>query len=165
MNEIQQAAFELCIDDLERIVDSTSNLQGSMLAACSAHDPNPELQLRVIRFLFDHGASVAEQDKNGVTPLHRAVRFRSSSAVEELLKLGADPNATDNRSKSTSLHRAVTSTGAPATAGKNEDAIAIVRLLLSSGADPNRKNKNGRSCVDYAKNPRMRAELARYVFD
>lgn len=165
MNDIQQVAFELRMDDLERIVHSTSNLQGSMLAACSAHDPKPELQLRVIRFLFDHGANVAEQDKNGVTPLHRAVRFRSPSAVKELLKLGADPNATDKRTKSTPLHRAVTSTGAPATAGKNEDAIAIVRLLLSSGADPNKKNKNGRSCVDYVKNPGMRAEFAGYVSD
>ncbi len=163
MNEIQQAAFELRMDDLKRIVDNTSDLQGSMLAACSAHDPEPELQLEVIRFLVGHGALVAEQDKNGVTPLHRAVRFRSPSAVEELLKLGADPNATDKRTKSTPLHRAVTSTGAPATAGKNEDAITIVRLLLSNGADPKKKNKNGRSCTDYVRNPRMRAEFAGYV--
>jgi uncharacterized protein len=162
MNEIQQAAFELRIDNLEKIVDSTSDLQGSMLAACSAHDPTPGLQLRVIRFLFDHGACVAEQDKNGVTALHRAVRFRSPAAVEELLKLGADPNATDKRTKSTPLHGAVTNTGAPMTAGRIEDAITFVRLLLSNGADAKKENKNGRSCTDYVRNPRMRAEFAEY---
>ena len=89
--------------------------------------------------------------------------FRSPSAVAELLKLGADPNATDQRTESTPLHRAVTDTGAPTTAGKLEDAIAIVRLLLSNGADPRKKNKNGRSITDYVRNPRMRAKFAEYV--
>ena len=165
MNEVQQAAFELRLEDLQRKisgerVDRDVDLDGAMLAACSAHDPEPESQVKAIRLLLKSGARVDERDKNGVTPLHRAVRFRSPAAVAELLRLGADPNATDRRTESTPLHRAVTQTGAPATAGKLDEAVAIVELLLSNGADPRTKNKKGRSPDDYAKNPRLRAALA-----
>ena len=48
-------------------------MDGLLLAAASAHDPDPRLQEAVIRLLLRHGANVNETDKNGVTPLHRAV--------------------------------------------------------------------------------------------
>lgn len=157
MNDIQRAAFELRIDDLEEMISKASNLTGAMLAACSAHDPDPRTQIRVIRFLIKKGASIDEKDKNGVIPLHRAVRFRSLAAVKELIKLGADTNAVDKRTGSTPLHRAVTSTGAPATAGKLKDAIEIVRTLLANGADAAKKNKKGKTPLHYVRNPLVRA--------
>ena len=103
----------------------------------------------MIQFLIASGISVNETDKNGVTPLHRAVRFRSLNAVELLIAAGADVNAADRRSQSTPLHRAVTNSGAPATAGKSDVAVSIVQSLLAHGADPNSKNKSGKAPTEY----------------
>jgi uncharacterized protein len=47
------------------------------------------------------------------------------------------------------LHRAVTSTGAPGTAGKAAEARQIIALLLQYGADPSIKNKMGKTPADY----------------
>ncbi|WP_442507539.1 ankyrin repeat domain-containing protein [Novipirellula sp. SH528] len=149
MNDVQRLAFELQLDELRHLASENHDLAGCMLSACSAHDPAPKTQTAVIQFLIDSGVSVNETDKNGVTPLHRAVRFRSLAAVELLLAAGADVNATDRKSHSTALHRAVTNTGAPSTAGKTDVAILIVQSLLSHGADPTAKNKAGKAPTDY----------------
>ena len=106
-----------------------------------------------------HGADVNES-KNGVTPLHRAVRFRSPAAVRFLLQNGADVNAVDRRTRSTPLHRAVTSTGAPATAGKSEQVLEIIELLLAHGADRAIKNSAGKTAADYVRRPEILALLA-----
>lgn len=155
MNEVQLAAFELRENDLKGWVQRGADLYGTLLAACSAHDPDPGAQRKVIRFLFRHGVSLDETDKNGVTPLHRAVRFRSPDAVSELIKLGAEVNVVDKRTRSSPLHRAVTHTGAPATSGKQDEAIEIAKILLSNGANPHMKNKNGKMPRDYVKDPVM----------
>ncbi|WP_417746187.1 ankyrin repeat domain-containing protein [Rosistilla oblonga] len=149
MNDVQKHAFELRLDDLRKSASKNHDLPGCMLAACSAHDPSPETQTAVIQFLIASGISVNETDKNGVTPLHRAVRFRSLNAVELLIAAGADVNAADRRSQSTPLHRAVTNSGAPATAGKSDVAVSIVQSLLAHGADPNSKNKSGKAPTEY----------------
>ena len=149
MNDIQKLAFELRLDELRRLNCEARDLSGCMLAACSAHDPSPEAQTAVIQFLIASGVSVNENDKNGVTPLHRAVRFRSLCAVDLLLAAGADVHATDRKSMSTALHRAVVNSGAPATAGKTDIAVSIVRSLLSHGADPTARNKKGKTPTDY----------------
>jgi len=159
MTPLQLAAFELRLDDLKTLVRDADDLHGALLAASSAHDPDAKAQVRVIRFLLRHGVDVDERDKNGVTPLHRAVRFRSPAAVKELLAQGADVNAVDKKTRSTPLHRAVTNTGAPATTGKMDHAIEIARLLLAGGADPRIKNKLGKKPIDYAKNLQMREVL------
>ena len=161
MNKPQQLAFELRLVELRQYVAETSDasltskLTGCMLSACSAHDPSPEIQTAVIKLLIDAGVSVNETDKNGVTPLHRAVRFRSLCAVDLLLANGADVHATDRKSHSTALHRAVTNSGAPATAGKADVAVAIARSLLAHGADPTAKNKAGKAPTDYRMGPEM----------
>ena len=155
MNAPQTRAFELKLDELKQMAAQPQDLSGCLLAACSSHDPSPEAQMAVIQFLIDSGVSVNETDKNGVTPLHRAVRFRSLAAVDLLLASGADIHATDRRSQSTALHRAVTNSGAPSTAGKADVAAAIVRSLLSHGADPTAKNKKGKSPTDYRMNDKI----------
>jgi hypothetical protein len=60
--------------------------------------------------LLEAGADIHAQDKNGATPLHRAVRTRSAAAVQFLLDAGADP-AIKNKPGSTPFHLAVQNTG------------------------------------------------------
>lgn len=165
MNDIQTAAFELRLDDLRSLAAEGNDLTGCLLAASSAHEPDAERQMAVIRFLVESGVSVQESDKNGVTPLHRAVRFRSPAAVALPLELGAVVNATDRKSHSTPLHRAVTNTGAPSTAGRSDAAVEIARTLLAHGADAAVKNKNGKTPADYVKDGALAAVLNRQAGD
>jgi ankyrin repeat protein len=163
MNQLQQASIELRLDDLKNMIRHDGDLPGTLLAACSAHDPDPTIQVLVIRYLLQRGVAINETDKNGVTPLHRAVRFRSPAAVKELIAHGADINVVDKKTKSTPLHRAVTNTGAPETSGKMDCAIEITKLLLANGADPRIKNKNGKAPIDYVKNPAMKDVFCKHV--
>jgi uncharacterized protein len=94
-------------------------------------------------------ADIHATDKNGVTALHHAVRFRSPAAVKTLIARGANVNQACRRNGSTPLHRAVTQTGAPGTAGRQTAAVEIIRLLLAAGADPSIPNKAGKKPADY----------------
>jgi tankyrase len=109
--------------------------------------------------LLKSGADIHATDKNGVTALHHAVRFRSPIAVKTLIERGANVNQVCRRSGSTPLHRAVTSTGAPHTAGKQAEARAIVKLLLAAGADPCMRNKRGKTPSDYVTDKEILALL------
>lgn len=96
------------------------------------------------------GADLHATDKNGVTALHHAVRFRNAAAVQALIEHGADVNVACRRNGSTPLHRAAIHTGAPGTAGTTESQVKIIRLLLAAGADPAVANKRGKRPADYA---------------
>src|SRR6266581_7006381 len=67
-------------------------------------------QVETIRCLLDNGADIHLQDKDGATPLHRAVRTRCAAAVRCLLRAGSDPTL-QNKSGSTPFHLAVQNTG------------------------------------------------------
>src|SRR5262245_39550771 len=119
-------------------------MHGDLSDLCCERNADQDKQRKEIEALLKAGSDIHETDKNGVTPLHHAVRFRSPAAVETLLRHGARPNQACKRSGSTALHRAVTSTGAPETAGKQGEATQIIKILLRFGADPLLKNKNGK---------------------
>ena len=126
---------------------------------CAEQNPDPVDQRKRLIKLLKSGADIHEADKNGVTALHHAVRFRSPMAVKTLIEHGANVNQTCRRSGSTPLHRAVTSTGAPSTAGKQAEARKIIELLLGAGADPSIKNRSGKTPADYATDEIIRALL------
>ena len=126
---------------------------------CCDRNPIPEEQRKAIEALLDAGADIHETDKNGVTPLHHAVRFRSPTAVATLLERGANANQTCKRSGSTPLHRAVTQTGAPGTAGRKLEARRIVESLLAYGADPSIRNKTGKTAAEYVADAEVLALL------
>ena len=131
----------------------------ALSAVCCQRHPDPDKQRGEIEELIQAGADVHETDKNGVTALHHAVRFRSPSAVETLLKHGAAVNQACTRTGSTPLHRAVTSTGAPGTAGKTKEAREIIAILLRYGADPSIKNEQGKRPADYVRDEESRSLL------
>lgn len=128
-------------------------------AVCCQRNPDPHAQRAAIEGLLAAGAKLDEVDKNGVTALHHAVRFRNPAAVEALLRAGAAVNQACMRSGSTALHRAVTTTGAPGTAGKDREARKIIELLLKFGADVAIKNKQGKLAADYARDEEIRGLL------
>lgn len=128
-------------------------------SVCCDRNPVPERQRRAIVALLKAGAAIDATDKNGVTALHHAVRFRSPTAVAVLLEHEANVNQVCKRNGSTPLHRAVTSTGAPGTAGRAEEARQIIELLLKHGADPSIRNKNGKTPADYVSDEELRARL------
>jgi len=128
---------------------------------CCERSPQPADQRRRLIALLKAGADIHWADKNGVTALHHAVRFRSPAAVQTLIEHGANVNQACRRNGSTPLHRAVTQTGAPGTAGRQQAAVEIIGCLLAAGADPSIVNKSGRKPADYVADSAIRTLLAR----
>ena len=126
---------------------------------CAEQNPNAADQRRLIIALLKAGADIHAADRNGVTALHHAVRFRSPTAVKTLIEHGANVNQACGRTGSTPLHRAVTWTGAPSTAGKRREALEIIRLLMAAGADPSITNKSGRKPADYVNDDAIKSLL------
>ena len=135
-------------------------MENELADICCEQNPDSAHQQKRLIALLNTGADINAADKNGVTALHHAVRFRSPIAVRTLLERGANVNQACKKSRSTPLHRAVTTTGAPGTAGKRQEALEIVRLLLAAGADPSLANKSGRTPADYVKDDAVRALLS-----
>ncbi|MDP1591945.1 MAG: ankyrin repeat domain-containing protein, partial [Prosthecobacter sp.] len=118
-------------------------------------------QVETIRCLLDAGADLHAQDKNGVTPLHRAVRTRSATAVRCLLQAGCDPKR-KNLSGNTPFHLAVQNTGRGGSGGAAAISAQreIIQAFLAAGVSPALKNGSGKSVADAAKSAWIRAVLA-----
>jgi len=102
----------------------------------------------VIKALLAGGADIRERDRDGMTDLHWAVVGNRLAAVRALLAGGADVSAVD---RFTPLFYAAT-----LDFGDAETATA----LLQAGANPNVKNKDGRTALAQASEyPYVRAVL------
>jgi hypothetical protein len=109
-------------------------------------------QVKTIRCLLDAGAHINVPDKNGATPLHRAVRTRCAAAVKLLLQAGADP-LLRNRPGSTPFHLAVQDTGR---GGSGADVARsaqrrIVKEFLSRGINTGIKDGRGKTVLQCAR--------------
>ena len=117
-------------------------------------------QVATIACLIDAGANINLQDKNGATPLHRAVRTRCAAAVRFLLRAGSDPFL-QNKSGSTPFHLAVQTTGR----GGSGSAVAvaaqreIIDEFLSFGLNPGLKTSGGKTVRDCARSDWIREKL------
>jgi len=88
-----------------------------------------------VRNLVASGANVAATDEQGFTPLHLACQQYRADVVEVLLNAGAPVDPVDAWGN-TPLYRAIVNAkGDP----------AVVRRLVSAGADPDLANASGRS--------------------
>ncbi|APZ92982.1 ankyrin repeat domain-containing protein [Fuerstiella marisgermanici] len=135
-------------------------MESELFDICCERDPEPADQHRRLVIAIQSGADIHAADKNGVTALHHAVRFRNPTAVKTLIQHGANVNQACRRNGSTPLHRAVTQTGAPGTAGKAQAAKEIIELLLAAGADPSIANKTGKKPAQYVTDAALEALLA-----
>jgi Ankyrin repeats (many copies) len=95
---------------------------------------NPVAQRETVLCLIELGADPNAADKNGTTPLHRAVRNRCAAAVSALLDAGADPHA-GNGSGTTALQLARWTTGRSGSGSAQARAqqAEIAQLLYASG--------------------------------
>jgi len=117
-------------------------------------------QVAMIRLLLKAGARIDAQDKNGATPLHRAVRTRCAAAVKCLLDAGADP-AIRNKPGSTAFHLAVQNTGRGGS-GAEQARVAqheIIQAFLERGVSPALKDAKGKSILEWAKSDPIRKML------
>lgn len=113
---------------------------------------DPKKQTKTMRLLLEANARLDAQDKNGATPLHRAVRTRCAAAVKYLLTAGANPRS-ENNSGSTPFHLAVQNTGRGGSGheiAKNQQR-QIIEEFLAAGLSPKLKDAKGNSVLDYAK--------------
>ena len=134
-------------------------MENELFDICSDRNRKPAEQRKQILMALKRGAAIHATDKNGVTALHHAVRFRSPAAVKALIEHGANVNQACRRSGSTPLHRAVTQTGAPGTAGRQTAAQEIIQILLAAGADPSIANKSGKKPADYVTDKTIKSLL------
>jgi len=125
-------------------------------------EPVKRITLGVTRLEYE--GRHEERDEFGLTPLHRAAREWSSSEIEELLAMGADPNARTMRG-STAAHIVILAGGpskldllvkhgadidardnegrTPLMSGCRKDSEYVVRYILKLGADTKLSDKKG----------------------
>lgn len=117
-------------------------------------------QVKMIETLLEAGADINLQDKNGATPLHRAVRTRCAETVQHLLDAGCNPLLRNN-SGSTPFHLAVQSTGR---GGSGSDAAKaaqrqIITTFRKHGISPHLQDGNGKSVLDCSRGEELRTLL------
>ena len=121
---------------------------------------NAKRQVAMIRLLLSAGADIHAQDKNGATPLHRAVRTRCVAAVRCLLDAGG--NATvKNKPGSTPFHLAVQNTGRGGSGAEKAKAAQreIIQAFLECGVSATLKDGKGKSVLEWATSDWIRQTL------
>jgi Ankyrin repeats (many copies)/Ankyrin repeats (3 copies) len=96
---------------------------------------DPPAQATTIICLIEAGSNPNARDKQGVAPLHRAVRTRCAAAVQALLAGGADPRQT-NKSGSTPMKLAQMTTGrggsgSPDAKAQQQEIVRLLREALA----------------------------------
>ncbi|HVK58251.1 MAG TPA: ankyrin repeat domain-containing protein [Candidatus Kapabacteria bacterium] len=113
---------------------------------------DPKRQVETIRCLLEAGADIDAQDKNGATPLHRAVRTRSAAAVKFLLEAGCDAKVR-NKPGSTAFHLAVQNTGRGGSGAEKakEAQREIIQIFIERGLSPQVQDSRGKTVFDWAR--------------
>jgi ankyrin repeat protein len=96
---------------------------------------NPLAQAATITCLIEAGSNPNAHDKQGVAPLHRAVRTRCAAAVQALLAGGANPTLA-NKSGSTPMKLAQMTTGrggsgSPDAKAQQQEIVRLLREALA----------------------------------
>ena len=123
---------------------------------------NARRQVAMICLLLKAGANIDAQDKNGATPLHRAVRTRCAPAVKCLLDAGANPTIR-NKPGSTPFHLAVQNTGRGGSGAEKARTAQreILQAFLERGLSPALKDAKGKSVLEWARSDWIQEMLMR----
>ena len=111
----------------------------------------------VVQRLLDAGADPSVGDGDGTTCLHIAASLANVKLAKILInsELGVDTNVPDNQG-STPLHFAVQ----PIQEARDADVQRCVKLLLEHGANPEKKDKEGKRPADLARADEVKKLLA-----
>jgi len=110
--------------------------------------------LQYLAFLLGRGARPDLQAEDGTTPLALAAQLGWLEGAGQLVARGARIDLPNNRGE-TPLILAVQARQLP-----SEDRLAMIRLLISRGADPNRQDSfAGYSALDYARQDRRDTDV------
>jgi uncharacterized protein len=101
-----------------------------------------ENNIPLVKILIEHGANIHIQDKTGYSALHFTSQNYCIEMTRLLIEIGSIVDAVDIHGN-TPLSNAVFHSR-----GRGE----IIQILLSAGADKNRKNNHGVSPLDLANN-------------
>jgi ankyrin repeat protein len=105
-------------------------LHAAVIGVPGSANWNPARQRAVVEYLLAAGADPNAGAKDGVTPLHRAIRNRCSAAVDALLRAGADPRlANEHGSPPSDLARWTTGRGGTGSEAARAEQRAIIELL------------------------------------
>lgn len=126
--------------------------QNPTLSSCRSPDGYPALHFavgmnyeRIVQAILDAGGDVDIRNKCdstghiGESALHCAAFWGRDAIARRLIKAGADVNALTDR-KSTPLHDAARMTN-----------VEVVCLLLKNGADPNGRDKDHKTPLDWCR--------------
>ena len=164
---VAAAGYRVEIAKLLLAVGAEVNAKGKHRHATPLHyaadgglERDAKRQVAMIRLLLEAGADLHAQDKNGATPLHRAVRTRCVDAVKCLLDAGADP-LMRNKPGSTVFHLAVQNTGRGGSGAARAKAAQreIIEMFLELGVSPKLKDARGKTVLDWARREEIRAML------
>lgn len=118
-------------------------------------------QVRMIELLLKSGADIHARDKNGATPLHRAVRTRCADAVKCLLNAGSDATL-KSKPGSTPFNLAVQNTGRGGSGAEQAKTAQreIIQSFLQRGISPSLKDGKGKTVWEWVKSDWIREILA-----
>lgn len=128
-------------------VNIKSNLKRTALytAVYNGKDVN------IVKLLIENGANVHDVDNHNSSILHTACTFPNSEIIKILLENGANEVNTKDNYGRTPLHELLKYDHHDHH-DYHDERIKSVSLLLSYGADPNIRDKNGLTAFDLAKN-------------
>lgn len=109
---------------------------------------------QLVHQLIKVGAAVNARNNEGETALHMAVQYGHYDAVKVLLNGGANPNLR-NTVRPNFDNSGFTPLMYAATHGRTRarvDWVALTRLLVDNGADPNLTSNHGEAALNYARN-------------
>lgn len=96
--------------------------------------------IELIKLLLEHGVDIFEVDKEGVSSLDVAIKFKRYDVVQLCIDSGFDLNTTKRKSGITPLMLA-----------SCFNDIDMLKLLLENGAKIDNKDKFGMNAIEYAR--------------
>jgi ankyrin repeat protein len=150
---ISYTHFELAIKLIETGADvNTANNNKYTLL----HQAIRKQRVDLVEKLLKLGANIDMADENQQTAIHLAARFGCFGGhviLKKLLDHGADVNKPTNHFKDTPLHLA--------SSAENIDAVKI--LLQYNEIDTYAENKDGKTALDFAKNPKIKELIKKHI--
>lgn len=117
---------------------NTGNLKGIQPLTAAAFNGND----RLVTLLLEHGADPAHADRTGKTAIIYAAGKGFTGVVERLLEAGVTVDLTDSHDLTPLMWAAGHANDVPA-----KEALATIDLLLSRGADLDRRDDRGRNAL------------------